>query len=189
MSKKVYHEEKRKAMERLCSFNSISRGDYGKFYARELNGETYDVFAGSYIAIAWNCCPFEYGGNSEFLELREERKRDVAFKHIVEAASSSQNLTLPTLKEIKAFLKEYREEHRGERGIPEPKYDFGEGKPMVNAKWLKDILVVLSDYDDEVMWGGFENIKSPIYIEKEDESSCAILCPIWKRDTSKTGGK
>lgn len=104
-------------------------------------------------------------------------------------ASNSQKLTLPTLKEIKAFLKDYREEHKGERGIPEPKYDFGEGKPMVNAKWLKDILVVLSDYDDEVMWCSFKDTMSPIYIEKEDESGCAILCPIYKRDTSETGGK
>lgn len=189
MSKKVYYEEKRKAMGRLCNANFSAKTDSGSFFAREYNAETYDVFVGRYMALAWKCCPFEYGGSGEFVKLRDERTGDLIFKHIVASASNSQKLTLPTLKEIRAFLKEYREEHRGERGIPEPKYDFGEGRPMVNAKWLKDILVVLSDYDDEVMWGSFENITSPIYIEKEDESGCAILCPIVKRDTSKTGGK
>lgn len=189
MSKKIGYEEKRKAMLRLCNINSISGLDLGNFFVSEYNGEMYDAFAGAYMAFAWKCCPFKHGGSSEFLDVVDESIGNRVFNLIVDSASNSQKLTLPTLKEIKAFLKEYREEHKGERGIPEPKYDFGEGKPMVNAKWLKDILVVLSNYDDETMWSSFRDTKSPIYIEKEDESGCAILCPIFKVDASGTGGK
>lgn len=178
MSKKVSHEEKRKAMLRLCSANSdIVYLDSGTFFEKTYNEENYEMFAGKYMGIVWDNCPFAYGKSNEFIRGKDEKLSDKVFEVVVEASSNTKELTMPTLQEIKAFLKEYREEHKGERGIPDPIHTFKEGV-MVNAKWLKDILVVMSDYDDERFYGSFTSKKAPIYIEKQSETVAAVIFPV-----------
>lgn len=181
MSRRVQYEEKRRAMLRLCSVNSSKAfPNLGCFRPAIYDEEQYEVFSGKYAVMMWEYCPFWYGGDSEFCIGTDEFLTQRCLMTVSDCSSNPNTLLMPTLKEIKAFLKEYKEEHRGERGIPDPKYDFGEGQPLVNAKWLKDILVVLSDYDDERLRGSFKNCVSPIYIEKENENCCAILFPIRK---------
>lgn len=180
MSKRVYFDEKRKAMLRLCNANGdLLHLDSGTFFEKIYSGGNYEVFAGKYMAIVWNNCPFPYGGSNEFFRGQNRELLDVCFSAVIDASSSTKGLTMPTLQEIKVFLKKYREEHRGERGIPDPIYTFKEGV-SVNAKWLKDILVVISDYDDERFYGSFTSEKAPIYIEKRSETVAAILLPVYR---------
>lgn len=49
-------------------------------------------------------------------------------------------LTLPTVKELRAIIKEAKETKK-----TRPVYDFGDGLPLVNARYLLDMLRVFPD--------------------------------------------
>lgn len=52
-------------------------------------------------------------------------------------------LELPTVAELKAYIKTRKAEYKA-RGVKEPvSYDFGEGLPLVNAHYLLDMLELL----------------------------------------------
>lgn len=88
-------------------------------------------------------------------------------------------LKRPAAAELRAKIKADRAEYKAQRRPKYetfiPKYDFGGGLPLVNAKYLLDLLELFPDCDIYA----HENPLSPIYFKSA--SGEAVLCPIRRR--------
>ena len=81
------------------------------------------------------------------------------------------DIILPTIKELQALIKEQRE-----RGI-KPVYDFGEDLPMVNAKYLLDMLRI---FPDAICYRSAENCKNKALFFQSSTGD-GLIMPIFKR--------
>lgn len=81
---------------------------------------------------------------------------------------------LPSAKEIRAHIAVEKAKAGGKRGAS-VLWDFGEGKPVVNAHYLLDLVSVFPDAA-EIFHGVGEKILSPLYVRCERGD--AILLPI-----------
>ncbi len=85
-------------------------------------------------------------------------------------------LMLPSRQELSAHIKIEKAKHKGEKGF-KPIYDFGEGRPLVNAVFLLEIIDILGA--DTVATMSARGSLSPIYFKSE--AGDGILCPINRR--------
>ncbi|MBR1567275.1 MAG: hypothetical protein IJ649_11025 [Oscillospiraceae bacterium] len=81
---------------------------------------------------------------------------------------------LPSLKELRAHIAIEKAKAGGKRGA-NVLWDFGEGKPVVNAHYLLDIMSVFPDAT-EIFHGVSEKIMSPLFLRSERGD--AILLPV-----------
>ena len=82
---------------------------------------------------------------------------------------------LPSAKEIKAHIAIERAKYTGKRGGFSCTWDFGEGKPVVNAEYLLDLVQVFPDAT-EIFYGPGEKLMSPLFVRCD--AGEAILLPL-----------
>jgi len=82
---------------------------------------------------------------------------------------------LPSAKEIRAHIEIERAKYTGKRGGFVALWDFGEGKPVVNAHYLLDLVQVFPDAA-EIFYGVGEKLLSPLYVKCD--AGDAILLPV-----------
>lgn len=82
---------------------------------------------------------------------------------------------LPSLQEVKAHIAIERAKYTGKRGGFVALWDFGEGKPVVNAEYLRDLLQVFPDAA-EIFHGVGEKLMSPLFVRCD--AGDAILLPV-----------
>lgn len=81
---------------------------------------------------------------------------------------------LPSAKELRAHIAIERAKAGGKRGTC-PLWDFGEGKPVVNAERLLDLVQVFPDAA-EIFYGTGEKLLSPLFVHCD--AGDAILLPV-----------
>lgn len=97
------------------------------------------------------------------------RARGVEVSHFF-GVPHGYNIILPNLKELQSIIKEARQNR------VKPVYDFGEGLPRVNAKYLLDMLRI---FPDAVAYRAARNCKNKaIYFESQNGDG--LLLPIYK---------
>ena len=82
---------------------------------------------------------------------------------------------LPSLQEVKAHIAVERAKYTGKRGGFVALWDFGEGKPVVNAEFLRDLLQVFPDAA-EIFCGVGTKLYSPLYVRCD--AGEAVLLPV-----------
>lgn len=93
------------------------------------------------------------------------------------AANHGPTLELPTVAELKAHIKTQKAENKA-NGVKGPaKYDFGLGRPLVNAEYLLDMLELLPGC--EAVCGQDKPELQGIYFSAEGQGE-GILFPIHK---------
>lgn len=85
-------------------------------------------------------------------------------------------IPLPSAKEVKAFIAVERAA-KGRKHVPV--WDFGEGKPDVNAAFLVDLMTVLPDATEIYYSTAPKGIFSPLYARSERGD--AILLPVYNQ--------
>ena len=100
----------------------------------------------------------------------------VDVKSIMDAAKneSTEALELPTLNELKAFIK-LKKAEQNTRKAKDVIYDFGEDLPAVNAQYLLDILTAFPEAKARIQEGEIGIVKA-IYFVADDGD--AVLLPI-----------
>lgn len=94
---------------------------------------------------------------------------------IIDNASNFVNeLPIPNIIDIKTMVKLQRNNCPKN---PKFQFDFGEGKPMVNSKYLMEILENIPDV--RFFWN--ETTTAPIYIKSNDSDVDMVLMPIRKQ--------
>lgn len=87
----------------------------------------------------------------------------------------TEKLPLPTLAELKAYIKQFKAEHKAKEykntGI---RYDLGDVLPAVNAQYLVDMLNIFGS--DSAYWSG--KVNASIYFKSEQGDG--ILLPVRK---------
>lgn len=74
-----------------------------------------------------------------------ELKRTPPTVSIPAAINATIPLKVPTKKEVQAFIKEDKERGKGVFGYRKKPWDFGDGLPAVNPRFLLDVLKVFGD--------------------------------------------
>ena len=82
---------------------------------------------------------------------------------------------LPSLQEVKAYIAIERAKYTGKRGGFVALWDFGEGRPVVNAEYLRDLLQVFPDAT-EIFHGVGEKLHNTLYVRCD--AGEAVLLPV-----------
>lgn len=89
-------------------------------------------------------------------------------------------LELPTVQELKAYIAVKRAEWAGKRADFGCQWDFGEGKPAVNAQFLLDALAVMGDDVKAFAYAKSGQMNSLAIIFFTSERGDALLLPVRK---------
>ena len=81
---------------------------------------------------------------------------------------------LPSAKELRAHIAVEKAKAGGKRGVS-PLWDFGEGKPVVQAEYLLDVVSVFPDAT-EIFYGTGEKLMSALFVHCD--AGDAILLPV-----------
>lgn len=82
---------------------------------------------------------------------------------------------LPSLQEVKSFIAIERAKYTGKRGGFVALWDFGAGKPVVNAEYLRDLLQVFPDAA-EIFCGTGLKMLSPLVVRCD--AGDAVMLPV-----------
>lgn len=167
-SKKTGKYDKKKSAERIIK--QLENG-----YSYKLG--VYDEFNYQYIGGVYSVVKIK---EKIPLYVNDEKKNyeRMDYEKIIEETRRSigNQLTLPSIHDLKAEIKIEKEKHKGEKGYIYY-YDFGDGLPRVNGMFLLDLLVILGDCK------AFSSSRYPetskIYFETKN-GDCGVLCPARK---------
>lgn len=135
-------------------------------YAAKIDGKYY--VCDSFKAV-------KFSEDMPFEPMPENLKNSIfnSSKIFPKSLNGYSELDLPDVSEVKTYIKI-------EKAKPENKYkkdfswDFGEGKPAVNAQYLIDVMECFP----EKVNAYFTNEKALIYFVSDDETTEAILMPV-----------
>lgn len=151
--------------DELAACKAIVKSAQGQ-YREDLHGTWIDKEG-------WQCmCDcFRAVRLKEHLDALPESKGIDLERIMSSARENSVELKLPTIGEVKAFIASEKA-----AGKKEFRYDFGEGKPAVNAKYLLDMLKL--GLDDTAMISSKYPMTTAIYMRGEGVE--ALLLPVRK---------
>lgn len=113
--------------------------------------------------------------------VREKQKDAPSLDYNDYIIKSSKNigevLEMPKHSVLLSYIKEEKAQHKGEKGFV-PVWDFGEGKPAVNASYLLDVITILGENTTATAANMLPETSS-IYFRSS--AGDGLLCPIRKR--------